>query len=58
MRNKEESNYKSLADFLKNHFRRKIYKKKGFETERLEFMRQQLNEVNGKISELEKKKNF
>ena len=39
LRNKEETNYKNLADFLKNHYRRKLYKKNGFEPERLNFMK-------------------
>jgi hypothetical protein len=58
LRNKEETNYKNLADFLKNHYRRKLYKKEGFEPERLDFVREKLIDVKKKILELEKKKNF
>lgn len=58
LKNKQETNYKNLADFMNNYYKNKIYKKQNFEPERLDFMRTQLQETEAKIDEQEQKKKF
>ena len=45
-----------MADFFNTHYRNKLYKKKGFEIDRLEFLEERLENITQKIEELENRK--
>jgi len=57
-RNQQDTDYKNVADFLNNHFKNKMYKKKGFEIDRLNFLKKRLTSIDQKINELEHRKTF